>query len=438
MDGPEGEILHSSNTPDPGAPTGTAETGPEADGLQRPGPTSGYNGEEWHSPRGPDLAVHPIKNQGKEVDPVQDQDAHVYDDGPGNNKKPTLAASGGPSTRKSPQVVDCNLSSEFVANCRHPDEVPLPEGIPIGFEDQRHDHSPVIAADRSRLAQIVTSWVMQNPANRCYVNSSMIAMVWANLHRLHFSFDDWGVLQEGLKAMMQCGDFQDHLAAWDGIRQHDAAEFTTFLMSKMDSAAVHCIWERRFARETGAVKRHAHAMGAMLLHLRVMPEPVHSLRQLVENWHTESGMITAFSHLPSLICIHLDRLRPMAGTIHGQKLMSRVLIDAMFRIPKFTGDDTRIEHHEFVPIAALAHLGRPGEGHYRAALKCLDASTPTEWLLSDDDTSVVPALSLPGWFETQVMMVWALRKTDLCSLLVSFENPPVVPAIDQTLALFAD
>ena len=169
-----------------------------------------------------------------------------------------------------------------------------------------------------------------------------------------------------------------------------------------------------------------------------MPEPVHPLDQLVENRHTESGMITAFSHLPSLICIQLDRLRPVAGTIHGQKLMSRVLIDAVFRIPKFTGDDTRTEHHKFVPIAALAHLGRPGAGHYRAALKCLDASTPTEWLLSDDDISVVPALSLPGWFETQVMMVCALRKKDLCSLSVSFVTPAVVPAIDQTLALFAD
>ena len=118
--------------------------------------------------------------------------------------------------------------------------------------------------------------------------------------------------------------------------------------------------------------------------------------------------------------------------------MSRVLIDAVFRIPQFTGDDIQVEHHEFVPIAALAHLGKPGAGHYRAALKCLDSSTPTEWLLSDDDLRVVPALSLPGWFETQVMMVWALRKKDLCSLSVKFETPPPVPAIDQMLALFAD
>ena len=115
----------------------------------------------------------------------------------------------------------------------------------------------MIAEERNGLAATVASWVMQNPANHCYnINSSMIAMVWANLHRQHFSFDDWGVLQEGLKDMLQCGTdpflilemrpFMDHLAAWDGNCQHDAAEFTTFLMSKMDSAAVHSMWERRF------------------------------------------------------------------------------------------------------------------------------------------------------------------------------------------------
>ena len=294
----------------------------------------------------------------------------------------------------------------------------------------------------------VASWIMQNPANHCYVNSSMIALVWACIHRQHFTFDDWGVLQGGLKAMLQCGPapflvlalrpFQDHLAAWDGSRQHDAAEFTTFLMSKMDQAAVYSMWERRFARDTGVVKRHAHALGALLLHLRVMPEPIHSLSHLVENWHTESGMITAFSHLPSMICLHLDRLRPLAGNPHGQKLVSKVLLDTVFRIPHFTGDGIQIDFFDYVPIAAIAHLGQPGSGHYRAALKSLDPSTPTEWLLSDDDVSAVPVLGLPGWFETQVMMVWALRKQDLCQSSVHFETPREVPAIDRMLALFAD
>ena len=237
-----------------------------------------------------------------------------------------MEAAGGDAQRSSPQVDDFLLPSEFDANCRPPDEASQLESFTASLEDQRHDHSHLIAAERSRLAMIVASWVMQNPANHCYVNSSMIAMVWANLHRLHFSFGDWGVLQEGLKAMMQCGtdpflilemrQFQDHLAAWDGNRQHDAAEFTTFLMSKMDPAAVHSMWERRFARDTGAVKRHAHALGA-LMHLRVMPEPVHPLRHLVENWHTESGMITAFFP-PSILDLPALGPPPTFGRHHSR------------------------------------------------------------------------------------------------------------------------
>ena len=220
--------------------------------------------------------------------------------------------------------------------------------------------------DREHLARMVASWEMQNPANHCYINSSMQALAWATLHRQHFSFEDSGVLQAGLQSMVRLGStpflvldleaFGAHLAAWDGERQHDAVEFTLFLMSKMDMATVHNLWERRYVRESGVVKRHASAAGHIMMHLRVMPDTMQFLHQLIENWHTESGMITAYSHLPSLLCLHLDRLRHLAGNVNGQKLMSRVHLDTVIRLPRFTGDDTQLEHQEYIPSAALAHL----------------------------------------------------------------------------------
>lgn len=175
-----------------------------------------------------------------------------------------------------------------------------------------------------------------------------------------------------------------------------------------------------------------------MLHLHVMPDTVQFLHQLIENWHTESGMITAYSHLPSLVCIHLDRLRPLAGNVHGQKLMSRVNLDTVIRLPRFTGDDTQIEFQEYIPIAALAHMGCPGAGHFRAALKCFDVTAATKWLLCDDDTHAISTPSLPGWFETQVTMVWTLRKKELCSLQVDFETPIPAPDLSTFLALFHD
>ena len=73
MDGPEGENLHPS-----------IASSPEADGLQRTGPTPGHHGEEWNSPRGPDLAVYPMGSQAQQASFVQNQDANAYDGGSGD------------------------------------------------------------------------------------------------------------------------------------------------------------------------------------------------------------------------------------------------------------------------------------------------------------------------------------------------------------------
>lgn len=248
----------------------------------------------------------------------------------------------------------------------------------------------MMEADRVHLARTVVFWELQNPANHCYINSSMQAMVWATMHRQHFAFEDWGLLQAGIESMLHQGSnpflvldltaFDAQLATWNGVQQHDAVEFTLFLMSKMDLSTVHNIWERRYARESGAVKRHASAAGVNMLHLRVMPDTVQFLHQLIENWHTEAGMITAYTHLPSLVCVHLDRLRHMTGSGDGLKLMARVHLDSVIRLPRFTGDGIQLDFVEYTPIAALAHLGRPNAGHFRAALKCFDLTAATEWL----------------------------------------------------------
>ena len=201
-----------------------------------------------------------------------------------------------------------------------------------------------MTAEHGRIAMLIAKWERLNLANHCFANSSMLAMAWACLHRVHFATADWGALQLGLEAMLQQSatpfvllgieQFGDLFAHWD---RRDAVEFTTFL-SELNPALVHHLWERRYARVTGVVKRHAHAMGAVPLHLRVMPDPQHSVFHLIENWEHDSGMIAAFTHLPPLLILHLDRLKPMAGLTYGQKLTSKVHLDSMFQVPQFRGD----------------------------------------------------------------------------------------------------
>ena len=47
---------------------------------------------------------------------------------------------------------------------------------------------------------------LSNPSNSCYINASMITMMWASLQRRHFAMDDWGLLQEDLKLLLGRGD----------------------------------------------------------------------------------------------------------------------------------------------------------------------------------------------------------------------------------------
>ena len=415
MDGSQGEDHHPPHLPDPCTSTRTATQASEADGLLRSRPTEDHHGEERHFAGGPDMAVHSMGSGQQEARAVQDENA--YDDGSSTrtprgvahprqgrgsdptipfleqtrvHQEPTMEATGGATQRSTSPPSHHELPSQLVANRRHPDEASHAEGLTIGREGQGHATEPMMEADRVHLARTVVFWELQNPANHCYINSSMQAMVWATMHRQHFAFEDWGLLQAGIESMLHQGSnpflvldltaFDAQLATWNGVQQHDAVEFTLFLMSKMDLSTVHNIWERRYARESGAVKRHASAAGVNMLHLRVMPDTVQFLHQLIENWHTEAGMITAYTHLPSLVCVHLDRLRHMTGSGDGLKLMARVHLDSVIRLPRFTGDGIQLDFVEYTPIAALAHLGRPNAGHFRAALKCFDLTAATEWL----------------------------------------------------------
>lgn len=110
-------------------------------------------------------------------------------------KEPTLEATVGDEKRPSSQVADHKLPLEPVANSGGSTEGPLVEGISIGAEDQGHGPKAVIE-EHGHLAQIVAKWEMLNPANHCFANAYI-----AFISPLH----DWGVLQAGLKAMVQSG-----------------------------------------------------------------------------------------------------------------------------------------------------------------------------------------------------------------------------------------
>ena len=274
----------------------------------------------------------------------------------GGFQEPAVEATSRFAERPTPQAVHSELPPEPMADHRHSNETALVEGIPPRPEGQGYD----AAAEHGRIAMLIAKWELLNPANHCFANSSMLAMAWACLHRVHFATADWGALQ--LDSKPCCNRVQLLSYSW-GL-----SNLETFLLTGMEPdsgmqlssppfLAHSCLWERRYARVTGVVKRHAHAMGAVPLHLRVMPDPQHSVFHLIENWEHDSGMIAAFTHLPPLLILHLDRLKPMAGLTYGQKLTSKVHLDSKFQVPQFRGDGIPTLHHDYVIVAAVAHLG---------------------------------------------------------------------------------
>ena len=241
---------------------------------------------------------------------------------------------------------------------------------------------------------------LSNPSNHCFINASMVAMMWASLQRRHFAMTDWGMLQDGLSLLLKRGEkptlvqwmlfFEQKLPGWDGSAQCDAAEFTLALMAQMDPSVFHGLWERRYQRENGFVKRYGREVGAFALTLTVMPQLHCEWHQLVENWTHDSGMVAAYVHLPMLICIQLGRAHPIPVSI--------VSFDLSFRLPRFSGDELHLEYFDYQVVAACTHLGKSGAGHYRAAL-----------LLCDDGEQPTKIHTIPCWFSTQVCLLWAVR-----------------------------
>ena len=56
-----------------------------------------------------------------------------------------------------------------------------------GFESQGHDAAAARDGEQGMMASMAASWVLANPANHCFVSASVLALVWASLHRFHFS-----------------------------------------------------------------------------------------------------------------------------------------------------------------------------------------------------------------------------------------------------------
>lgn len=206
--------------------------------------------------------------------------------------------------------------------------------------------------------------------------------------------------------------------------QADAVEFVEWLMLWCDSPAFRLQWERRV--HTAELGYHAEDQNEtnapIVFHqpgLQNSPMFI-TLQSLCDIWTKVDGMCTALSRVPTLLCIHFSRTYQDADqTIH--KSRRALVCDEDLMIPVFTGLDTQVTQQAFTVLAATAHLGMPGAGHYRSALRVRDIHGRNCWAITEDEQSAILREDWPDWFISNVTLLWL--------------SPAPVPQLDMDVPL---
>ena len=88
-------------------------------------------------------------------------------------------------------------------------------------------------------------------------------------------------------------------------------------------------------------------------------------------------------------------------------------------MPIFSSQDLTQTHADYIPVAAVAHLGLDRAGHCIAAMKMQPGLTmdhqPAQWLLTEDGEPPKPSWQLPHNFAANIVVVWVIR-TDCLNL----------------------
>ena len=102
-------------------------------------------------------------------------------------------------------------------------------------------------------------------------------------------------------------------------------------------------------------------------------------------------------------------------TVH--KCLSRLQLDEECFFPVFADGTIQSDFHAYTVIAAMAHLGHDGSGHYRAALRLRpmvqNHTNPIQWLVTDDWRAPEAVWTLQDWLLENVTMVWLGRSDSI-------------------------
>lgn len=300
-----------------------------------------------------------------------------------------------------------------------------PQGEGKGTQGQESPDHPLNLdltdqTQRWELAHLLSTLPLTNADSDCFRNAAFQAWIWATLCDDNATNGHWGpqhhLLHRSLCAsgsqmtLTEMPWMQPFLAQWgDTERQGDVTEFTQLLISAMLVTGPHHAWQRRSLTAAGETKIEDSSPGGAPLALyfpeAVTPTDHVLLMELFATWCREQDMFTALTSVPQLLCVHIGRFRQTNSFIIKQ--FAEVRFWQGTSVPVFSSDaGLEVQWVRTQALAAIAHLGGPRSGHYRAAVRLVQPDTMNQWMIFDDLGSSLVCWKPPRWFCDNVVLVW--------------------------------
>lgn len=168
-------------------------------------------------------------------------------------------------------------------------------------------------------------------------------------------------------------------------------------------------WQRRSLTVTGETKIEDTSPGgapiALYLPAAVMPTDHVLMMEMVSAWFREQDMTTALTSVPTLLCVRISRFHQTNGNIAKQ--IAEVRFWQGMAVPVFCNPEgLQVTWPRMQPLAAIAHLGGPRSGHYRAAIRIVCPGSMCQWMILDDLGPPELTWKPPLWFCDNVVLVW--------------------------------
>lgn len=144
------------------------------------------------------------------------------------------------------------------------------------------------------------------------------------------------------------------------------------------------------------------------------------------------GMKTGLLHGAPILCVQIERMID-SNPDQIEKCSCAIDLDHETMLPIFSHAGTQCELISYIPVAAAAHLGIDGAGHYQALLKIqptvVTETSPVKWLVTQDNKSPQACWTVPTEISQNLTLIWMVR-TDCLQLPPYTDLPMEPPATD--------